>query len=357
MNVALLTAKPNVCKDYKFNFNEKRPPNGIGFLYKILRENNINVDIYDRYAGNIRWPSDNFKSYDVVGIYCCTLCMDDVLDVINKLQCKKIIVGGPHAYIYPESFPSKVDHIVRGEGEHIIIDLMNNNIKDRIISTKRLSNDELDKIPRFPYEYFWDKSNRKYYEWDLLFSKTKPIFTLNTSRGCPFSCSFCEVKRIWGRTITYMSVNRIMNDIDYVIKLGAKGVWFREDNFTVNNKRLISLCNNIIKHKLNIEWGCETRVDTVDDNIMKLMRDAGCRGFYIGVEHLSQRMLNIFNKGTTVEQILKFFKSANKYNIKTAASLIVEHPEETKQDIIKREKLLKIIRPTKIWRNKFRKLF
>jgi len=357
MKVALLTAKPNVCKGYKFNFKEKRPPNGIGFLYKILTNNNIDVDIYDRYAEDLRWPSDNFKSYDLVGIYCCTLCMDDVFDVINRLKCKRIAVGGPHAYIYPDTFPNKVNYIVRGEGESIILDLVYGNIKDRIINTDRLTNDELNNIPRFPYEYFWNKVRRKQYDWDLLFSPIKPIFTLNTSRGCPFSCSFCEVKRIWGRTITYMSVDRIMNDIKYVVSLGAKGVWFREDNFTVNNKRLENLCESIIKNNVRIEWGCETRVDTVDDKLMKLMRDAGCRGFYIGVEHLSQRMLNVFNKGTTVKQIMDFFKSANKYGIRTAASLIVEHPEETKEDIIKREQRLKIIRPTKIWRNKFRKLF
>lgn len=357
MKIALLTAQPNTCKGYKFNFKEKRPPNGIGFLYKILKNNKLDVDIYDRYAGNMNWPSDDFKSYDFVGIYCCTLCTEDIFDIIKKLKCKKIAVGGPHAYIYPETFPDKVDYIVRGEGESIIVDLVSGKIKDRIINTKRLTSNELDAIPRFPYEYFWNKGKRKYYDWDFHFSSTKPIFTLNTSRGCPFSCSFCEVRRIWGRNITYMSVDRIINDINYVVSLGAKGIWFREDNFTVNNKRLESLCNVILNNNIKIEWGCETRVDTVDDRLMELMERAGCRGFYIGVEHLSQRMLDIFNKGTTVGQIIKFFKSAHKYHISTAASMIVDHPKETKKDIIEREKYLKIIKPTKIWRNKFRKLF
>jgi len=293
----------------------------------------------------------------MVGIYCCTLCTEDIFDTIKKLNCRNISVGGPHAYIYPETFPDKVTHIVRGEAESVIVDLVSGNIKDRIVDTKRLTNSELNDIPRFPYEYFWNKSRRKFYSWDFLFSSVKPVFTLNTSRGCPYNCSFCEVRRIWGRHITYMSVDRIMNDIKYVTSLGARGIWFREDNFTVNNKRLENLCNQIIKNNIKIEWGCETRVDTVDDGLMKLMKKSGCRGFYIGVEHLTQRMLDVFNKGTTVEQIVKFFNSAHKHGINTAASMIVNHPEETKKDKTERERLLKIIKPTIIWRNKFRKLF
>lgn len=354
MKIALLTAKPNV-GGYKFNTSEKRPPNGIGILYSILKKDNNDVDIFDRYANDLRWPEDNFKSYDFVGIYCCSICTKDIFNCIDKIDCSNIIVGGPHAYIRPESFPDKVTKIVRGEGENVILDIINNKILERIITTKRLSNEELDNSLRYPYEYFWDAKRRNRYRWNFKFHRVNPIFTMNTSRGCPFNCSFCDVRNVWGRTFTYMSSEKVFNDITYVKSLGAKGIYFREDNFTVVNKRVREVCESLLKNNYNMKWACETRVDTVDDELMGLMAKSGCIGFYVGVEHLTQRMLNVFNKGITVEQILTFFKSANKYKIKTAASLIINHPEETRHDINERERLLKIIRPTLIWRNKFRK--
>ena len=354
MRIALLTAKPNV-GGYKFNTSEKRPPNGIGILYKILTNANHNVDIIDRYANDPYWPSDNFKSYDFVGIYCCSICTTDIFNCIDRIECDNIIVGGPHSYIYPESFPDKVTKIVRGEGENVILDIIENRISERIITTKRLTNEELDKNLRYPYEYFWDDTRKNRYKWGFKFHRVNPVFTMNTSRGCPFKCSFCDVRNVWGRKFTYMSPERVFDDIQYLVSLGARGLYFREDNFTVVSDRVKHICEMILKKGYRLKWACESRVDTIDDELMGLMAKAGCIGFYVGVEHLTQRMLDVFNKGVTVDQIVKFFNSANKYKIKTAASLIVEHPEETEDDIVQRERLLKVIKPSVIWRNKFRK--
>lgn len=351
MKIAFLTAKPNIQRN-KY-VGEKRPPHGIGFLYSILKSKGIEVDIYDRYCGNITWPSDDFANYDIIGIYCASICTDDILYIINKIKAKKIIVGGPHAYLHPEWFPDKVSHIVRGEAEHIIYNLILEKINDKIINTNRLSNIDLDSIPRFPFEDFYNRY-RKYYDWNFVFHNISPIFTFNTSRGCPYNCSFCSVRKIWGRKYTYMSAKKIIDDIKYVISLGAKGVYFREDNFTINNKRVIEFCKYLITNNIKISWACETRVDTIDYELMKLMNKAGCIGFYVGVEHLSDHMLEVFNKQTTVNQILKFFENTYKLNIKTAASFIVKHPEETEKDRKEKERLLPIIKPDIIWNNLYR---
>lgn len=101
-------------------------------------------------------------------------------------------------------------------------------------------------------------------------------------------------------------------------------------------------------------WACETRVDTVDDDLMALMHEAGCIGFYVGVEHLSQRMLDVFRKDITVEQIMSFFASANKYGIFTHASFIVNHPEETAEDRALKEKREKELAPSFVVNNVYR---
>jgi len=360
LKIALFTAKPNsdnVMYGHKMSTDEKRPPHGIGYLYKILKDAGLDVDIFDRYCGDDRWPTGDFKGYTHAGIYCTTVCTNDIEFLINRLQANSIIVGGPHATLFPEWFSSKVRYIVQGEGEKIILPLVYNYMpkqcyEDNLIKTDRLVNEELDLLPRFPYEYFWERKER--YTWTFPFSNIEPVYTISSSRGCPFSCSFCSVKKIWGRKITYMSAERVYDDICYVQSLGAKGIYFREDNFTVNQKRLYQLCKFLLHNNIKIKWACETRVDSIDEPIITLMANAGCIGLYIGVESLSQHMLDVFNKGVTVKQTIDCFNLANKYGIKTAASMIKGHPEETPEDRDKTRRRLNRIKPTMVWFNQYR---
>jgi len=364
MKVGLFTAKPNednLMYGHKMSTDEKRPPTGIGVLYSVLKRNGINAEIYDRYSGDYTWPSNNFKEYDFIGIYCATVCTNDIEWIINKLESKLIVVGGPHASLFPEWFSKKVNYIIQGEGENIITDLVTNKITlngkwkysySNIIKTNRLTNEELCDLPPFPYKYFWN--HKENYTWKFAFDKIEPVFTMNSSRGCPYSCSFCSVKKIWGKKITYLSAERTFEDIEYVKSLGAKGIYFREDNFTVNKKRLHEICHYLIQNNTDLKWACETRVDAIDEETAELMSMAGCIGFYIGVESLSQHMLDIFNKGITVDQTINCFKLSHKYGIKTAASMITGHPNETQFDIDETKRLLSVIKPTMVWFNQYR---
>jgi radical SAM superfamily enzyme YgiQ (UPF0313 family) len=289
-----------------------------------------------------------------MGLYCASVCSVDITDIIKKSKAKRIIVGGPHAYLFPEKIPTKVDFIVRGEGEHIIKDLVEGKYAEREIITNRLSNEELDELPTYPYELFWNRKHN--YNWKFPFSNESPIFMINSSRGCPFNCSFCSVKKIWGKKFTYMSAERIINDIEYLVTdFGCRGIYFREDNFTVNNTRIRKFCEYLISKKIKIIFACETRVDTIDYELMTLMRRAGCIGFYVGVEALNQHMLDIYNKGVTVDQIISFFTSAHQLGIKIAASMIINHPEETVQDKLQDHQLLLKLKPALVWTYPYRK--
>ena len=354
MKVALLTAKANndaLVDGHKFATDEKRTPTGIGYLYSVLRKNGIIPEVYDRYCNGDLWEQRNFKEYDFVGIYCASVCIDDVFSIIDKIEAKIIAVGGPHAFLYPESFSKKVTHIVRGEAENIISPLVSGEFSERIITTDRLDNDQLNSLPRYPYEIF---INKNIYTWTSPFGGASPVVVVNSSRGCPFNCSFCSVKKIWGRRYTYFSSDRVLDDLLYVKSLGGRSIYFREDNFTCKTDRIVEICEGMLNANINMEWMCESRVDTVDMETMKLMKRAGCIGFYVGVEHLSQKMLDVFNKGVTVDQILTFFDRANSLGIKTAASLIKGHPEESSEDLTIQRTLLPRLRPTMMWFNQFR---
>lgn len=361
MRIALATGRANEDRKigpHEFNISEKRPPHGLGFMMAILQEEGHQVDIMDRYAGDLTYTGD-FSEFDLLGIYSSSICMDDIRKICLKSHAGRLAVGGPHWSIFPrdglgEVWRGHITNIVIGEGEHIIGSIAQGAIVNDVVSG-RLTNAQLDRLPRFPWRYFWEEK-KSFYHWGFPFHPAKPVFTMNTSRGCPFSCKFCSTKKVWGNHVTMMSPYRIVDDIEYLQRMfDAKGIYFREDNFTVNRSRVLDFCDLILRRGIKISWACETRADTVSRDIMNMMAAAGCVGFYVGVEHGSQRILDLLGKGITVEQIEQFFSWSHEFGIRTAASMIISHPEETEEDKKAFWDLLNKIKPSMQWHNHYRK--
>ena len=169
---------------------------------------------------------------------------------------------------------------------------------------------------------------------------------MNTSRGCPFNCAFCSVGSIWGKHYAYFSADRIIAEVEYLItNFGAKGIYFREDNFTLNLKRTEEFCEKLIEKNINIHWACETRVDNLSEELIKLMSTAGCKAFYLGIESGSQKILDNINKQITVEQIENAIDWCKKYDIRTYCSLITGLPGETYKDYLITKKLMEKLKP------------
>jgi len=350
LKVLLTTsAAPRECP---FSTQEKRPPLGLGFLISVLRNSGHEVFFIDNYLKPSNFLENGFltkNSIDFVGIYANTICYRDTLRMFHKIQdmrssgiwSGKIMVGGPHTTVATETIPEFVDYIVQGEGEKAIIDIVNGDVDNRIIRKKRIEN--LDSLPLPAYDYFVSLP----YSWSATLLKAKPVFTLNTSRGCPFSCTFCSVGSIWGKKYTAMSANRIVDDIEYLMKkYSARGIYFREDNFTLNRKRVVEFCELLLKKNLNIEWMCETRVNTLSWDLISLMYRAGCRAYYLGIESGSQRVLDKLKKGITIEQSEQVLEWCNKIGMKTYASFMVGIPGETKQERMQTVYFSEKIRPT-----------
>ncbi|MBN1796321.1 MAG: glycosyltransferase [Sedimentisphaerales bacterium] len=357
MNVLLVTsAAPSQAP---FSTGEKRPPAGIGFLISVLRNAGQNVFFIDNYLKPNNFLETDYlreNSINFVGIYANTICYRDTMRMFKKLQqmrCEgkwsgKIMVGGPHTTVALDTIPDYVDFIVQGEGEQAVVDIVEGKVNERVVCYPRLQN--LDELPPPAWDYFVNQP----YDWSMRFIDDGPVFTMNTSRGCPFKCRFCSVGSIWGKKYTYFSAERVVSEIEYLVKnYGAKGIYFREDNFTLNRTRLEKFCNLIIEKGLKIQWVCESRVSNLDADIMRLMARAGLKGFYFGVESGSQRMLDLMDKGITVEQIRNAFKLCKEANVKAAASIIVGVPGETQQDIKATQDLLNEIKPDVTWANVF----
>ena len=167
------------------NFAEKRFPIGVGFLLSIVKNMGLEVDFYDRFlTGQVPFST---KTYDLVCIYSNTPCFRDTLRIIDHYRGKaKIAVGGPHASCYPETL-KEVDYIVQGEGEQAIQDIINGKAQPGILKYPRIK--DLDSLPLPDYERF----SKMPYLLKAKWIDEDPIYNYNSSRGCPFACSFCEV--------------------------------------------------------------------------------------------------------------------------------------------------------------------
>lgn len=322
-----LFINPSQPKNEQFQEVEILPPLGLAYLSAVLEKNGIQADVHDDYL--LQWGNDRVaelaQDYDIIGITGLTATSLVAIDLARKLDNKFLICGGAHATLFPYQMKPYFNTIVRGEGENVIVDIVKNRKTGIIQGTQT---DNLDTLPmparhKLPLEKYPMKNE---------FLKANRIFSINTSRGCPYLCSFCSVKTIWGRTYRSFSPRRIVIEIKYLIdNYQANGIYFREDNFTFDRNRVINICK-LIKN-FNIEWVCESRVEHLDEELIKIMFEAGCRSMWFGVESGSNRILKLIHKGVSKEKAVETFKLCRKYGIKTGASFMLGFPEETRQEM------------------------
>jgi len=324
-----------------FNTAEKRRPLGLGFLCSVLRQAGHRVIFRDPYLRyDPRFPSAEFlrdNAVGFVGIYSNTICLRDTLRMCSLLQRYRreglwqgtIAVGGPHASVAPQTLLGAADYVAVGEGEPLIVHLVEGRLPRGVVRARPL--EDLDSLPRPAYDIFsglgYDDSHPAL--------PVRPVYTLNTSRGCPYGCTFCSVGSVWGRSYRCMSAERVVDDVEWLMRdFGARGIYFREDHFTLSRSRTREFCELVLRRRLRFLWACESRADSLDRDLLRLMRRAGCRSLYIGVESGSPRVLKNLKKGETLSDFRRVFRECRRIGIRTYASFIVGTPGERARDVL-----------------------
>jgi len=184
-----------------------------------------------------------------------------------------------------------------------------------------------------------------FYHYPLL---GKNCTIMQTSRGCPFPCAYyCPYPLVQGREWRAMSPERVYKELaDIVRKHKIDKVLFRDATFTLDRRRTIEICQKIIRGKLKFSWWCETRINCLDEELLKIMKKAGCKGINIGVETGDSKIMEIQGKpGVSLAQLGEIKKAADKTGIKLHFLLLIGLPKETRRSLYQTFKLIRKLKP------------
>jgi len=338
----------------------KYPPLGLAWIASSLEEDGHKVCIIDAEAEDLTLEqvgkrTKNF-SPNLVGITCTTWTFKNAREVATHIKeiCPDtpIIVGGPHLARFPRltlEF-NEFDYGVVGEGEITIRELVSaiqngKNLDDvagvvykdhgRVVYTgQRELIQDLDELP-FPA---WHLLPIVKYR-DIL-ARRKNYVTMMTSRGCPFNCIFCDSTGRLGRRFRARSPKNIVDEMWMLYEeYKVREICFYDDTFSVDRKRINTLCDEIIARGLDedLSWECRTRVDCVDRQLLHKMASAGCRRIRYGVESGNDEILKVLRKDITKNEARAAIKDTKSAGIEVLAYFMIGSPnenEETMQETI-----------------------
>lgn len=347
MKVLLLYPRADHIKE----FMAERPPLGLAYIAAYLEKEGHIVEILDlNISDNTKKElEEKIKENDVIGISILSVFYESTKNLIIYIRKINpnitIVVGGAHASALPNEVleENDINFVIMGEGELTFAELLENLQKGtsyrmvngivfkqngKIIQTpKREVIKNLDMLP-FPARHLLKLD--KYVNY---FDNQRSTVMM-TSRGCPYNCFYCNknIGQIWRSR----SARNVVDEIEEVYRKYAISVfYFHDDLFTLKKDRVIDICEEILKRNLRIRWICESRVNTIDEEMLRWMKKAGCRAIHYGVESGDQEIINKIGKGITLEQARKALALTKKVGIYSKSYFIIGFPWDTKETINK----------------------
>lgn len=356
-----LTLEDRYGKDMK-HFGAVTEPLGIAYIAGVLESSGVSVFIFDAPAEGLNVTDvcekiDRF-SITLVGITLLTPSFGVVKDLCDqiKLTCPDVVIvlGGPHCTALPERTLAEIssaDLVCFGEGELTMKEVVQsagdrrydailglcwrNGEGDIVKNPPRPYIKEIDSIP-MPARHLLPMD--KYHLTASRVEDESYCPTIIVARGCPFGCSYCSHN--FGRKIRFHSVERIMSEIHFLVaQYHISQINLEADTLTTKKGFVEELCHALIQSGLTekLKWTCESRVDTVTEEMLHLMKRAGCWQISYGIETGSQRLLTSINKGISLEQVEKAVQATHRAGISVRGFFMLglpgESPEESRQTI------------------------
>jgi radical SAM superfamily enzyme YgiQ (UPF0313 family) len=336
------------------------PPLGIQTLAPVLRRHGHRVRLFDTchplmqaehiaQAVEEEWP-------DVIALSCLsTTTYPAVKDLARRLKLGPrqipIILGGPFATMNADRILADcpdIDCVGVGEGEELLPDYLSNLADPSSVAglvwrhagkiVENVLRPLIQDLDQFPYP---DRTSLPIDYIESLPLDVPAVLsldkfcTMQTSRGCPYSCIYCDIPSLARGKWRYRSAEHVLGEMQQLNDLGYRSIYLTDDHFLLNRKRISEVCRGIIDRGLQFHWGCEGRVDAVAVDQLPIMSKANCNFLAFGVEAGTQKVLDRLNKKQTLKQVEHAVSEAKRHGIaRVHGFFVISSPDETEEDIL-----------------------
>ncbi|MBN2089771.1 radical SAM protein [candidate division KSB1 bacterium] len=280
---------------------------------------------------------EKIRNADLVGISTITPTAPRAYAIADRIRSFNIpvIIGGPHVTFLPDEALEHANYVIRGEAEEAFesfIEILENNRNfSEVPNLSYLNNGKTIHNPVKPLlrsldeNPFPDFSLSRYVRKKIGGKTTIPV---QTSRGCPFHCSFCSVTGMFGNIYRFRSTENIIEELRRYDPIN-NSIFFYDDNFTANQKRAKDLLRRMIEEKLEFKWSTQVRVDIAKDpELVKLMKEAGCHTLYIGMESINPKSLKSMKKQQTVNEMAQAIQVLHRQGIRIHGMFVYGFDED-----------------------------
>lgn len=342
------------------------PPLGLLYVSAYLKSKNIANDVYDTTFSSQQSQLEFIlnKQPKIICIYTNLMTKVEVVKLIKILKTKiynfpKIILGGPDVTYNIENYlKSGADFLVIGEGEETTFELYNAILNNssfhevagiafsedgKIMQTKaRTKFRELDELPLPNREAI----NMHNYLETWKNNHGESSMTISTQRGCPYTCKWCSTA-VYGQSYRRRPAHQVAAEMRMLKdQYNPDAIWFVDDVFTISHKWLTAFHEEVVKQNAQIRFECITRAERLNDEILRLLKEAGCFRIWIGAESGSQEIIDAMDRRVDVNHVKKIIQETNAMGIETGTFIMLGYPGETEKNIDETIQYLKEAKPT-----------
>jgi radical SAM superfamily enzyme YgiQ (UPF0313 family) len=329
------------------------PPLSLAYLAGALKRSGAEVQILDflvaRYdPEKVRRTLEAYRP-QLVGVTCVTMNYPRAAEILRV--CKAVdgsivtVIGGPHvSFAWEDTLLSApwIDAVVIGEGEATIVEL----------AAAVAGGDGIAGVPGIAFARdgaaVRTKARPRSESIDALAPPARHLIplaryralgtpcTVITSRGCPYSCAFCSAHRMFGRRVRFRDPGLVVDEIEAIQRdFGFPQVNIVDDTFTFNHSHVRQVCEEMLRRNLEIRWSAYARVDNMTEELVRLMRRAGCEMVLFGLESADEVVLKTIRKGSTPDQMREGVRIAAGAGLKVYNSFIIGLPGESRETVRK----------------------
>jgi anaerobic magnesium-protoporphyrin IX monomethyl ester cyclase len=333
-------------------FGGKQIPLGLFCLAAYLRQQGYPVHALDAEARELTYEDILAElqagGYNVLAISSTTVAFHRARELADAVKTARpdttVIIGGPHVSSQPEhplQFPA-FDFAIRNEGEETLDELLRVLAEGGdpgrvpglvyrrggqiVVNPPRPYIADLDALPFPAYDLIPDL---RLYSPPPFNYQQLPVANIITSRGCPNACTFCE-NTTFGRRLRIRSASSIVGEIELLMRqFGAREISFVDDTFTVKRSRIYEIFDLARQRGLQFPWSCMSRINTVDEDLLRYMRDQGCWYISFGVESADEDILRVIHKNIKPRDVERVIQICHRLGIVTKGFFMIGNPRET----------------------------